>query len=95
MEITVDIIEEKFEEYNKLYFGGRLLWPYEFYLIRSFRCFGRFSCNHHSPGSRLRNVRIGISMYYDWTEEYLRDVLCTTSWSVPRMSRRKCTAHDS
>ena len=28
MEITVDIIEEKFEEYNKLYFGGRLLWPY-------------------------------------------------------------------
>ena len=33
------------------------------------------SGNHHSPGSRLRNVRIGISMYYDWTEEYLRDVL--------------------
>ena len=75
MEITTDIIEEKFEEYNKLYFRGRLLWPYEFYLIRSFRCFGRFSCNHHSPGSRLRNVRIGISMYYDWTEEQLRDVL--------------------
>ena len=48
MEITVEILEEKFEEYNKLYFGGRLLWPYEFYLI---------------------------SMYYDWTEEYLRDVL--------------------
>ena len=75
MEITVEILEEKFEEYNKLYFSGRLLWPYEFYLIRSFRCFGRFSCNHHSPGSRLRNVRIGISMYYDWTEEYLRDIL--------------------
>lgn len=25
MEITVDTIEKKFEEYNRLYFGGRLL----------------------------------------------------------------------
>lgn len=40
MVITVELLEEKFEEYNKLYFGGRLLWPHEFYLIRSFRCFG-------------------------------------------------------
>ena len=75
MEITVDILEEKFEEYNKLYFRGRLLWPHEFYLLKSFRVYGRFSCRKHRPGSRLRNVRIGISMYYDWTEEYLRDVL--------------------
>ena len=75
MEITVEILEEKFEEYNKLYFGGRLIWPDEVYLFRSFRCDGRFSCNWHSPGSRLHNVRIGISMYYDWTEEYFRDVL--------------------
>ena len=75
MEITTDIIEEKFEEYNKLYFGSRLLWPDEFYLLESFRVYGQFSCSHHSPGSRLRNVKIGISMYYDWTEEQLRDVL--------------------
>ncbi len=75
MEITVDILEEKFEEYDKLYFRGRLLWPHEFYLLKSFRVYGRFSCRKHRPGSRLRNVRIGISMYYDWTEEQLRDVL--------------------
>ena len=75
MIITVDILEEKFEEYNKLYFGGRLLWPDDFYLFKSFRVYGRFSCSSHSPGSRLRNVKIGISMYYDWTEEQLRDVL--------------------
>lgn len=75
MEITTDLIEERFEIYNKLYFGGRLLWPDEFYLFKSFRVYGRFSCSSHSPGSRLRNVRIGISMYYDWTEEQLRDVL--------------------
>ena len=75
MEITVEILEEKFEEYNKAYFGGRLLWPDELYLFGSFKCYGRFSCAKHSPGARLRNVRIGISMYYDWTEEHLRNVL--------------------
>ena len=31
MEVTVELLEEKFEEYNKLYFGGRLLWPYDQY----------------------------------------------------------------
>lgn len=75
MEITVEILEEKFDEYNELYFGGRLWWPDEFRLHKSFRCFGWFSCNKHSPGSRLRNVKISISMYYDWTEEHLRNVL--------------------
>ena len=75
MEITVEILEEKFEEYNELYFGGRLWWPDEFRLHKSFKCFGWFKCNRHSPGSRLRNVIISISMYYDWTEEHLRNVL--------------------
>ena len=75
MELTVEILEEKFDEYNKLYFGGRLWWPDEFRLHKSFRCFGWFRCNQHSPGSRLRNVIISISRYYDWTEEHLRNVL--------------------
>lgn len=75
MEITVEILEKKFEEYNELYFRGRLWWPDEFRLHKSFRCFGWFMCNKHSPGSRLRNVIISISRYYDWTEEHLRNVL--------------------
>lgn len=75
MEITVEILKEKFDEYNELYFGGRLGRPDEFRLHKSFRCFGWFRCNKHSPGSRLRNVIISISKYYDWTEEHLRNVL--------------------
>ena len=75
MEITVEILEEKFDEYNELYFGGRLWWPDEFRLHKSFKCFGWFKCNRHSPGSRLRNVIISISSYYDWTEEHLRNIL--------------------
>ena len=75
MEITVEILEEKFEEYNEMYFEGRLWWPDEFRLHKSFKCFGWFKCNRHSPGSRLRNVIISISSYYDWTEEHLRNIL--------------------
>lgn len=74
MEITVEILEEQFEEYNELYFGGRLPWPDEFYLFKSFKCYGRFYCAKHAPGSKMRNVRIGISKYYDWTEEHLRNI---------------------
>jgi len=74
MEINTELLEDKFLEYNDLYFKGKLPTP-RFGLLRSFRLFGQFSCNSHAPGSRLHNVCISMSIYYDWTEEQLRDIL--------------------
>lgn len=76
MELTIELLEEKFAEYNELYFGGKLKMPKRFELLKSFKTYGRFSCNSHAPGSRLFNVVISISCYYDWDEENLRNVLC-------------------
>ena len=75
MIITEDILEEKFKEYNDLYFGGKLEVP-KFELHKSFRVYGKFKCNKHAPGTPPRNMTISVSIYYDYTEEQLRDVLC-------------------
>jgi hypothetical protein len=75
MELTVELLEEKFDEYNGKYFGGSLKVP-KFKLHKSFRVYGKFKCNKHAPGTPPRNMSISISTYYDYTEEQLRDILC-------------------
>lgn len=72
--LTVDLLAEKFDEYNKLYFGGKLPKP-SFGFHRSFKVYGYFKCNFHAPGSRIINPLISISEYYDFDDESLRDIL--------------------
>ena len=74
MLITQKVLEDRFNEYNRLYFGGRLNMP-DLGFHKSFKDYGRFSCNLHSVGSKLKNAKITVSSYYNFTEDQLRDVL--------------------
>ena len=74
MEITTEILQEKFEEYNNLYFNGELPLP-RFGLLKSYMTCGYFSCKKIIGKRKLRGQRIDISCYYDWEEEGLRDIL--------------------
>ena len=76
MEMTIELLEEKYDEYNEMYFDGKLPRPNHFGLLKSFKKYGEFRCNSHAPGSKLFNVTISISCYYIWDEKHLRDVLC-------------------
>ena len=75
MEVTIELLEQKFSEYNELYFDGKLQTP-NFELHKSFKVYGTFKCGLHAPGTQFRNPVISISKYYDYTEEQLRDILC-------------------
>lgn len=74
MELTIELLEEKFKEYNKKYFSNKLPWI-EIGLHNSFACYGEFKCDSHKPGRPLKNAIITISCYYDYTDEQLRDIL--------------------
>ncbi|MBQ1611433.1 MAG: SprT-like domain-containing protein [Muribaculaceae bacterium] len=76
MKASIELIEEKFNEYNKMYFNNELFKP-TFRLKRSFGTLGLFVCTRKSlqKGRRLWGTAIEISCYYDWTEEMLRDII--------------------
>lgn len=75
MIITEEIIKEKFTEYNKLYFKGKLPEP-EFNVIESYNTFGYFSyVKTFTDTGRLCQASIDVTRCYDWTEEALRDVI--------------------
>ena len=76
MELTTDLLKEKFGEYNGLYFGGELKEPV-FILIKSFKYMAMFSCTKKSlqKGRRICGAKIKISTYYDWDEGSLRDAI--------------------
>lgn len=76
MELTTEILKERFDKYNKEYFNGELFTP-ELLLKRSFKTMGLFECTKKSlqRGRRIWGAKIHISSYFNWTEEFLRDVL--------------------
>lgn len=74
MEITTEIITDKFAEYNQLYFGGELPLP-KIQLLKSFYTCGYFSCKKPKGRQRLKGQRLEVSCYYDWDEEALRDII--------------------
>ena len=74
MEITEEIIEEKFKEYNKEYFNNELPKP-KFGLLKTYRTCGYFSCKKIIGKRKLKGQRIDISVYYDWDEDELKNVI--------------------
>jgi len=74
MEITTEIITDKFREYNQLYFGGELPLP-KILLRKSFYICGYFSCKKPKGRQRLKGQCLEVSSYYDWDEEALRDIM--------------------
>lgn len=74
MEITVNLLAEKFRDYNKAYFKNRLYTP-EFKIVHKFSWFGRFSCLKISKKGKPQDPRIEISDFYVFDEDFLRDVL--------------------
>ncbi len=74
MIITTDILAERFEEYNKLYFNDELPTP-DFYLLKSYSKLGMFRFIEIRSRRKIKYVKILISCYYDWTEKQLRSVL--------------------
>ncbi len=74
MEITTEIIVEKFRAYNRLYFNRELPMP-QIRLLKSYRTCGYFSCKKIIGRRMLRGQRLEISCYYDWQEDALRDVI--------------------
>lgn len=74
MELTIELLEEKFDEYNDLYFDGELPTP-KLGLHKSFRKYGEFTYTRFNEKCNLRNATITMSSYYDWDESHLRDIL--------------------
>ena len=64
MEITVDIVREKFKEYNKKFFNNELIMP-EIRLLKSYLTCGYFSCKKIIGKRKLKGQRLEISCYYD------------------------------
>ena len=74
MEITIEMIWQKFREYNCLYFNRELPMPLV-QLLKSYRLCGQFSCRKIIGRRRVRGQLLEISCYYDWEEDALRDVI--------------------
>ena len=74
MEITVDIVREKFKEYNKKFFNNELIMP-EIRLLKSYLTCGYFSCKKIIGKRKLKGQRLEISCYYDWDENNLKNVI--------------------
>ena len=74
MEITIEIIRQKFREYNHQYFNRELPMP-QIQLLKTYRTCGYFSCRKIIGRRRLKGQRLEISCYYDWQEDALRDVI--------------------
>ena len=72
MKITIELLEEKFEEYNELYFNDKLRKP-KFGLLKSFRVYGQFSFFVYD--TCISSRKLSISCYYDWEEEQLRNTM--------------------
>lgn len=74
MEVTIELIEQKFRDYNKEYFNNELPIP-KFGLLKSYMTCGYFSCKKIIGKRRLKGQRLDISVYYDWDEEELKNVI--------------------
>ena len=75
MELTVDILKERFDEYNRLYFDGKLKSAKMGFISKSFKTIvGQFEFEI-DKNRHLKNKSIKINKGIDWDEEKLRRVL--------------------
>ena len=72
MEITKELLKQKFEEYNKLYFNNELaMCRFTYIYMRD--VFGRYTTNITAKGEKIGHIWISRSIELD--EEMLRDLL--------------------
>ena len=67
MEITRNLLKQRFAEYNQAYFDGKRTLP-KFYFLSSKRPYGRSICNKHG-------LEIWMTKRIEWTEDFFKDVL--------------------
>lgn len=88
MEITIDILKAKFKEYNEQYFKNRLKTP-QFKLLKSYKRLGLFEYRKIGV-TVIADLRLGISKYFDWEEEDLKNVIIHEmihQYLAPKMSK--------
>lgn len=69
--ITRNLLKQRFEEYNNLYFEGQLSMP-RFYYLMCDQPYAR--CNRYKKGDK-KMVDIWINKRTKWTEEALKETL--------------------
>lgn len=67
MEVTRNLLRQRFAEYNQAYFDGKLTMP-KFYFLCSKRPFGRSICSK-------RGLEIWMTKRIIWTEDFFKEVL--------------------
>lgn len=72
VELTKADIEERFDRYNKMYFGGKLGKCRFFWLTRTG---GDYGCYTPQPSKNGLISKIGIGRNTIWTEDNLRELL--------------------
>ena len=73
MQLTKWILHQKFDEYNKLYFEGRLGKCEFSFLNKINSAYGRYDRQKTSDGKE--NSRICLGRCITWNEERLREIL--------------------
>ena len=72
MEITKELLKQKFEEYNKLYFNNELpMCTFSYNYMKD--AFGRYTTHTKSNGRKIGHIWISKSI--DLDEEMLRELL--------------------
>ena len=76
MEVTEKVLEKKFDECNKIYFNNGLPYPF-FSIFCKKKPFAKFTYLKKKKNGEnvLVYKKISVSIYYDFTEEQLRDMI--------------------
>lgn len=75
MEVTKELLSDLFDQYNRLYFGGKLKRAKMGFISKSFKTIvGQFEFEI-DKNRHLKNKSIKINKGIDWDEEKLRRVL--------------------
>ena len=73
--ITKKEIEERFDRYNDLYFGGKVTKPKKFEVSTPIRNILGLTRPMYNKNTGQYSAALHISRLYNWTDENLRDVI--------------------
>lgn len=73
MQLTKWILHEKYDEYNKLYFDGKLGSCQFSFLNKSNSAYGRYDRRKTPDGKEISRIWMGRCI--TWTEERMREIL--------------------
>lgn len=73
MNVTKELIKDRYDKYNRAYFGGVLGKCRFFFLNKNCPCFGRYTCHRNSKGELISDIWVGRNTV--WNEENLREIL--------------------